>query len=88
MVIAELVNDIHPGEVLREDFVIPNDMDIQTLSDKTGLSPVLIERLLEEAEPISSDVAERLGRCFGTSPELWMSMQRCYDLSHSDMEAA
>jgi len=71
---------VHPGEILREDFLPEYDLKAYGLAKALGVSRNRIERLIREEVSITADTALRLGRYFGTSAEMWLNMQRKYDL--------
>jgi addiction module HigA family antidote len=72
---------IHPGEVLREEFLIPFGIKPYTLAKHIHVQRSRIERIAAEKQPITPDTALRLARFFGTTPEFWLNLQATYDLS-------
>ncbi len=70
----------HPGEVLREYL---GDITITDAATHLGVGRVTLQRVVNGAAGISSDMAYRLASAFGTSPELWAGMQMHYDLGNS-----
>lgn len=75
---------IHPGAILREEFMLPYELKPYTLAKKLGVSRSPVERLVREETPVSPDMALRLAAVFGTSAEFWMNMQSAYDLFHKN----
>ena len=73
----------HPGEVLREDFMIPLGLSANALSRALDVPPNRITSIIAEENPrgVTPDTALRLSRYFGTTPELWLNLQQAYDLS-------
>ena len=71
---------MHPGEVLREEFLIPLKLSAGTLASKMNLPRTRIERIASEDVGITADTALRLGKALGTSPQLWLNLQNDYDL--------
>lgn len=72
----------HPGEHLREDILPRYGLTAASLAKAMGLKDrARIERLIREAQPITSDTALRLAKVFGTSADLWMGLQAGHDLS-------
>lgn len=71
---------IHPGEILRDQFMKPIDLKPAALARTLRVSRSRVERLLREETPVTTDMALRLARYFQTSPELWMNMQVGFDL--------
>lgn len=72
---------VHPGEYLREEYLLLLQLTPQALAEALTLPRTYIERLVREETPIVADSALRLGRYFGTSPEFWMNLQTAYDLA-------
>ncbi len=70
---------IHPGEMLREEFMMPLSLSADALATRTGLTVEHIEGIVAEREGITPDVAERLGAAFGQSPEFWMNIRSAFD---------
>jgi antitoxin HigA-1 len=71
---------VHPGEVLREDFLIPMKLSPYHVARACGVPRTRIERLAREQTPVTADTALRLARYFGTTPAFWMNIQAQYDL--------
>jgi addiction module HigA family antidote len=71
---------VHPGEVLKVDFLEPLGLSAYRLSKATGISAQQLGRIINGTRGISGDVALRLARAFGTSAQLWMGLQAQYDL--------
>jgi addiction module HigA family antidote len=71
---------IHPGEILREEFLAPLNLKPYTLAKKLRTSRAHMERLVCEEAPVTVDTALRLGKFFGTTPDFWLYLQSAYDL--------
>ena len=71
---------IHPGEVLREEFLIPLDMTPHALAVRLRVTPSRINEIAREERPVTVETAVRLARFFNTTPEFWMNLQQAYDL--------
>lgn len=71
---------VHPGEYLREEYLVPLGLSPGTLAKRLKLPRTRIERIVREEVGISSDTALRLGRYFGTTPQFWMNFQQAYEL--------
>lgn len=71
---------IHPGEVLREEFLIPLDMEQTALAKDLGVDFKTINRLVNEQSKLSPSMAIRLAKFFDTTPEFWLNIQRAIDL--------
>lgn len=71
---------VHPGEVLREDFLAPLELSVNALALALGVPATRIHEIVKERRSITADTAERLARYFGGDAESWMSLQAAYDL--------
>jgi antitoxin HigA-1 len=71
---------IHPGEVLREEFLVPLGISQYRLAKETSVPPRRINEIVRATRSISADTALRLSRYFGTSERFWMNLQARYDL--------
>ena len=76
----KLLEPIHPGEILFEDFMKPMEVSITRLARDTAVPPGRISAIVNGKRAISADTALRLGKYFGVSPEVWMGLQADYDL--------
>jgi addiction module HigA family antidote len=76
---------MHPGRVLREEYMEPMRLDAAGLAQALGVAPGRIAPVIDdrEREPLTSDLALRLARCFRTSPQFWLGLQTAYDLSEA-----
>jgi addiction module HigA family antidote len=79
---------VHPGEVLREDFLTPMKLTPYAVARACGVPRTRIERLAREETPVTADTALRLAKYFGTTPGFWMGMQAQYDLERAQDEVA
>ncbi len=70
----------HPGEMLREDFLSDYGLTVSGLAEALGVSRQSVNELLRERRAVSPEMALRLGRLFGNSPEFWLNAQRAVDL--------
>ena len=70
----------HPGEMLREDFLQDFKLTVSGLAINVGVSRQSINELLRERRGVSPEMALRLGRLFGNSPEFWLNAQRAVDI--------
>jgi len=71
---------MHPGEVLREEFLLPLNMSPGALAKACGIPRTRIERLANETGNITADTALRLGKALNTSAQLWMNLQNAFDV--------
>jgi antitoxin HigA-1 len=79
---------VHPGELLRED-VIPAFKRTKTeIARLLGISRQTLYDILEERQPITAPMALRIGKLCGDGPEIWVAMQREYDLRVAERELA
>jgi addiction module HigA family antidote len=85
---AKRLPPTHPGEVLREEFLLPMQLTAYAVARACGVPRTRIERLAREETPVTADTALRLGRYFGTTPEFWMGLQAQYDLERAQDEVA
>ncbi len=76
----ERVRPIHPGEILREEFLVPLGLSASALAIQLKVPASRINDIARGRRAITPDTALRLSRYFGTSPELWMDLQTAYDL--------
>ena len=80
MAMAKSLKPMHPGEVLREEFLVPLKMSAGALAKACGLPRTRIERIAGEQNGITADTALRLAKALGTSAQLWLNLQNDYDL--------
>lgn len=71
---------MHPGEVLREEFLIPLSMSPGKLAKACGLPRTRIERIANEQTGVTADTALRLSRALKTTADFWMNLQNRYDM--------
>jgi antitoxin HigA-1 len=76
----------HPGETLREEYLLPLGLSARALANAIGVPPNRISELVAERRGVTADTAMRLARHFRTTPEFWMNMQAGYDLSKARAE--
>ena len=76
---------IHPGEFLRETL---EDMGLSqaALADAIGVSPMRVSHLLRGDRPVTAELALRLGRALGQTPQYWLNLQTTYDLKVAQLE--
>jgi addiction module HigA family antidote len=85
---AKKLPPIHPGEILREEFLVPMQLTAYAVAQACDVPRTRIERLAREETPVTADTALRLARYFGTSAEFWMNLQARYDLERAEDAAA
>jgi antitoxin HigA-1 len=81
-----LLPPIHPGAMLREDFMPDYGLSVATLAESLGVSRQTVNELLRERRALSPAMALRLSRLFGNSPEFWLNAQRAVDLWQAGRE--
>ena len=75
-------NPPHPGEFIREIYISPFEISVRKVADSLGVSPSTLNRLLNGDSNISPEMALRLSKVLGRTPESWLTMQDHYDLWH------
>ena len=83
---ADRLPNIHPGEVLVEDFMQPLGLSQNALARHLRVSPRRINEIVHGKRAISADTALRLARYFGTSEKLWLGLQADYDLEEARLQ--
>src|SRR6202158_2970999 len=78
---------IHPGEILREEFLVTFDLNANKLAIRLRVPLPTIYQIIKEERGISPEMALRLARFFRTTPVFWANLQAHYDLSVSRQEA-
>jgi addiction module HigA family antidote len=73
----------HPGEILREEFLVPLDITPATLAQHLGISPQRISELVRERRRVTPEIAWLLGGALDTTAEFWSNLQANYDLAIS-----
>jgi len=76
----KLLDPIHPGEILLQDFMKPMGISINQLARDLAIPPGRISGIVNGRRAISADTALRLGKYLGVSPETWIGLQADYDL--------
>jgi antitoxin HigA-1 len=77
---AKLLEEIHPGEILLEEFMKPMGITSRQLAADIDVSPSRISELVNGARPITADTALRLGLFFRMDPRFWLNLQSEYDM--------
>ena len=77
------LKNIHPGEILLEEFLVPMDISQNALARGIAVPPRRINEIVLGKRAISADTALRLARYFGTSEQFWMGLQSDYDLEEA-----
>lgn len=82
------IPNIHPGEVLKEEFLIPMNISAYRLAKEIVIPQTRISEIIRGRRAITADTAMRLSRFFGTSAEFWLNLQNSYDLEEIKREKA
>jgi addiction module HigA family antidote len=75
---------LHPGEILREEFLVPLHLSAGALAKAMGVPRTRVERIAAESSGITADTALRLSKALGTSPQLWLNLQNRYDMETAE----
>jgi len=77
---TKLLEPVHPGEILLEDFMKPLGLSQYRVAKDIGVAPLRISEIVRRKRGVTADTAMRLGRYFKTTPGIWMRLQAQYDL--------
>lgn len=77
---------IHPGEILREEFLVAFEMSANALAMELHVPAPRINDVVRERRSITPDTALRLARYFGTTPQFWLNLQSSFDLRKAEVE--
>jgi len=83
---AKLLDEIHPGEILLEDFMKPMGLTARQLAADIDVPPSRISELVNGQRPITADTALRLGLFFGMEARFWLNLQAEYDIRVASRE--
>lgn len=73
-------NPPHPGEFIRETYMVPFDLSCRYLAEQLNVAASTLNRVLKKQSGVSPEMALRLSKAIGRSPESWLAMQDAYDL--------
>jgi addiction module HigA family antidote len=79
----KILKNIHPGEILLEEFLIPMGISAYRLSKATFLPQTRISEIIKGKRSISADTALRLAKFFGTDPKFWLGLEADFDLEEA-----
>lgn len=79
---------IHPGEILREEFMVPLGLSANALAKALGVTAARINDIVRQRRGITGDTALRLARYFGTDAQSWLNLQSAFDLRQAEMAAS
>ncbi|SHN19620.1 addiction module antidote protein, HigA family [Cyclobacterium lianum] len=81
----EKLKNIHPGEILKEEFLIPLEITAYRLSKETFIPQTRVSEILKGKRRITADTALRLSKFFGTSAKFWLGLQDDFDLEEENI---
>jgi len=85
---SEPLPNIHPGEILLEEFLKPMGISQYRLAKETGISPMRVSEIVRGKRAVTADSALRLARYFGTSVKFWMGLQDDYEVERARIALA
>lgn len=74
------IPNIHPGEILEEEFLLPLKITAYRLAKETGIPQTRISQIIKGNRSITADTAIRFSKFFGTTPQFWLGLQNDFDL--------
>ena len=86
--IGKKLPPVHPGEILREEFLKPLNLSAYRVAKDLEIPPNRVTAILNEERRVSAETAVLLGHYFNTSPDKWMNLQTRYDLRIAEREVA
>jgi len=78
---------VHPGEILREDFLVPLALSVNALAAALRVPATRLHEIVKERRSVTPDTALRLARYFGGDAQSWLNLQVTYDLKNAEREA-
>lgn len=84
--VKKRMRSIHPGEILREEYLGPLDMSVNGLAQALRVPATRLHEIVKERRAITADTALRLARYFGGDAQSWMNLQAAYELRSVDVE--
>ena len=86
--ITSRLPNVHPGEVLKEEFLSPLNLSAYRLAKEINVPETRVSEIVRGRRGITADTAIRLSKFFGTSAEFWLNLQNLYDLEEEDKKHA
>jgi addiction module HigA family antidote len=80
------LKNIHPGEILKEEFLDPMGVTVYRLSRGTGLSQTRLSQIIKGERSITAETALKLGKFFNVPAEFWMNLQSLYDIEEAQKQ--
>ncbi len=81
---TKTLNNVHPGEVLREEFLLPMNISAYSLAKEIKIPQSRISAIIKCKRAVTADTAIRLSRFFGTTPDFWLNLQSMYDIEEEE----
>lgn len=78
------LKNIHPGEVLQEEFLVPMGISVYRIAKETRLSPTRLGQIIRGNRGITAETAIKIGLFLNTGPEFWMNLQSLYDIEEAE----
>ncbi len=82
----ERIPNIHPGKILKEEFLEPLNISAYKLSKDTGIPQIRLSQIVKGNRSITANTALKLSKYFGNSPEFWLGLQMAYDIEEEDLK--
>jgi addiction module HigA family antidote len=79
---------IHPGEIIREEYLVPLDMSVNALAQRLRVPATRLHEIVKERRSVTADTAMRLARLFGGDAQSWLNLQAAYDLRVAEINTA
>ncbi|HOV13655.1 MAG TPA: HigA family addiction module antitoxin [Spirochaetota bacterium] len=80
------IPNIHPGKILKEEFLEPLNISAYKLSKDTGIPQIRLSQIIKGSRSITVNTALKLSKYFGNSPEFWLGLQMAYDIEEEDLK--
>lgn len=74
---------VHPGKIIKYDYLEPLELTVGDLAKSLGITRPMLSAIINGRSSVSPEMAIRLSKAFDTTPDLWLGMQRSYDLYHA-----
>ncbi len=82
---SERLRNIHPGEILKEEFLIPLNITRYRLSKETKIPQTAISDIIKGKRRVTAPIALRISKYFGTTPQFWLGLQDDFDLEEEEL---
>ena len=79
---------IHPGEVIREEYLVPLEMSVNALAQRMRVPATRLHEIVKERRSVTADTALRLAQLFGGDAQSWLNLQAAYDLRVAEINSA